>query len=161
MDWITKFRQALLELDSAANEFFSSNPSAQEACDVLAEFHAMKGDFSIVYESVTHNVSETMGDLPEITCSNGATVEKRFGADRKAWKHKDLAAVVARRLSDLSIDLDTGERIMTSEDMVVKMLDFVQPSYWRIKELDKIGVAADKFCEVGESKESIIVRRAK
>jgi hypothetical protein len=45
--------------------------------------------------------------------------------------------------------------------MMIKMLDYCAPSYWRVKELAKIGINADKFCDVSESKESIIVRRAK
>jgi hypothetical protein len=41
------------------------------------------------------------------------------------------------------------------------MLDFVQPSYWRVKELAKFGINADNYCEVGDYKTNIIVRKAK
>ena len=41
----------------------------------------------------------------------------------------------------------------------MKLLDYLQPSYWRIKELSKLGINADQYCEVGELKTSIIVRK--
>jgi len=57
--------------------------------------------------------------------------------------------------------LSTGEVIMSSQDMMIKMLDFAAVSYWRVKELSKIGVSADSFCEVSEAKTNVIVRRPK
>jgi hypothetical protein len=62
---------------------------------------------------------------------------------------------------DMSVDMDTGEILSTPEEMITKVLDFLQPSYWRIKELQKIGIDADNYCEVKEAKASIIVRKAK
>jgi hypothetical protein len=50
---------------------------------------------------------------------------------------------------------------MTPQDMMVKMFEFAAVSYWRVKELSKIGISADNFCEVGEAKTNIIVRKAK
>jgi hypothetical protein len=41
------------------------------------------------------------------------------------------------------------------------MLAYCAPSYWRIKELNKIGLNADNFSETGELKTSIIVRKPK
>jgi hypothetical protein len=70
-------------------------------------------------------------------------------------------AEVARRLVFESIDMETGEIMVSPEQLILKVLDFVQPSYWRIKELSKIGINADKFCEVGEHKTNIIVRKGK
>jgi hypothetical protein len=55
--------------------------------------------------------------------------------------------------------MDTGEIVMSQEDMIANVLDYVQPSYWRIKELQNIGINPDHFCEVGETKTSIIVRK--
>jgi hypothetical protein len=102
-----------------------------------------------------------MGQMPEIALSDGSRIEKNSAVSRKSWKHKDLATEVASRLKDMSVDMDTGEVVMTAEDMVVKMLDYVYPSYWKVKELGKIGINADKYSEVGEAKDSIIVRKAK
>jgi hypothetical protein len=60
-----------------------------------------------------------------------------------------------------SVDLDTGEVLLSPQEIAVKMLDFVQPSYWRVKELAKFGINADNYCEVGDYKTNIIVRKAK
>ena len=45
---------------------------------------------------------------------------------------------------------------MSQQEMIEKMLLYVQPSYWRVKELSNIGVNADNFCEVDEPKTNII-----
>jgi hypothetical protein len=102
-----------------------------------------------------------MGSLPEFITTDGSKVEKRAGNDRKKWRHEELAQNIASRLSDMSVDMSTGEITMTPQEMVVKLLDYCAPSYWRVKELAKIGISADKFCEVEEKEASIIVRKAK
>jgi hypothetical protein len=43
----------------------------------------------------------------------------------------------------------------------LKLLDYLQPSYWRVGELSKIGLNADNYCETGEPKVSLIVRKGK
>lgn len=161
MQWIDDFEKSLLNLDSSISEFGKENPSMQDACEAFALLNRLKADFGVVYEQLAKIVSNSMGDIPEIILPDGTKVEKRSGADRKSWMHSELAHEVARRIQDIAIDLDTGERTMSVEDMIVKVFDYVQPSYWRVKALGEIGVLADKFCEVGESKESIIVRKAK
>jgi hypothetical protein len=57
--------------------------------------------------------------------------------------------------------MSTGEVVLSTEDLLKKVLDYIQPSYWRVKELSKIGINADNYCEVGDYKTSIIVRKAK
>lgn len=161
MEWVDRFGQAVLDLDEAISAFSKSDPDLEQACEALVAVNRLKGELGIVYQQLEAIVSQVMDQVPEIQLSDGSKVEKRSASDRKAWKHADLATEVARRLSDMSVDLDTGEIVMSPEEMVVKVLDFVQPSYWRVKELNKIGITADRFCEVGEPKESIIVRKAK
>lgn len=161
MEWIADFEKALLGLDSSITEFGKTTPDLEDACAALVMLNRLKTDFGIVYEELAKIVSESMGDIPEVSLGDGSKIEKRSASDRKSWMHQDLVKEVARRLNDISIDLETGERTMTSEEMIIKVLDFVQPSYWRVKALGEIGISADKFCEVGETKESIIVRKAK
>jgi hypothetical protein len=100
-----------------------------------------------------------MGKEQEILLSNGAKIEKKFSNSRSGWQHKDLAGSVAKKIIDLSVDMETGEVMATPQEMLVQMLDYVQPSYWRIKELQKIGINPDNYCEVGDMKTSIIVRK--
>lgn len=161
MEWINDFEKALLSLDNAISEFGRSNPVIDDVAEAIVGLNKLKTDFALVYDGLANIVSLAFGDIPEFTLPDGSKIEKRGATDRKSWKHLDLAAEVARRLDDISVDMDTGERTMSAQEMVIKVLDYVQPSYWRVKELGKIGISADKFCEVGETKESIIVRKAK
>lgn len=157
---IKDFNTAILALDDALEEFQDTQPTPEDAAMALAALHTIKANFAAVYERMEHIVSVSMGNDPEVVLPDGIKVEKRYGASRKAWQHKDLAAVVASRIADMSVDMDTGERLLSPQDMIVKVLDYVQPSYWRIKELNNIGINPDRFCEVSEGKTSIIVRKA-
>lgn len=158
--YLLEFAQAILKLDSELSED-RPNLDLEQAATILAELHNFKDSLKMVYDGFAKSVSDLMGDLPEVNLPNGTKIEKNSSPSRKAWKHKDLANEVAARLKDMSVDMDTGEIVLTSEEMVVKMLDYVYPSYWKVKELGKIGINADKFSEVGEVKDSIIVRKAK
>lgn len=126
--------------------------------DTLVLLHAIKGDIASVFSQFSLLLSDKI-TIDEVTASNGQKIEKKSAFDRKGWKHEDLASEVLRRLNDLSVDMDTGEVVMSSNEIAMKLLDYVQPSYWRIKELSKLGINADQFCEVGELKTSIIVRK--
>ena len=102
-----------------------------------------------------------MADVPEVNLEDGVKIEKKVASDRLAWKHADLATEIARRLIMTNVDMDTGETQKSTEELITEMLRFLQPSYWRVKELSTIGVNADNYCEVLEPKTSIIVRKPK
>ena len=102
-----------------------------------------------------------MGNMGVVETMSGATIEKKTGADRKKWEHSKLASAVAERLSDMSVDMDTGEIMKSPQEIALDMLTYCAPSYWRVKELNKIGINPDNYCEVGDLKTSIIVRKAK
>ncbi len=148
-----------MNLDNAIQTEMAQNEDVQEVCSSLFEIHAIKGDIGMVYDSACLVVSKAMKDAPEVSLNNGARVEKKFASNRKGWKHKDLGAAVADRIVRSAVDMDTGEVTLSTEEMIMAMLNYVQPSYWRIKELSAIGINADKFCEVDEPKTSIIVRK--
>jgi hypothetical protein len=57
--------------------------------------------------------------------------------------------------------MDSGEIIMTAQDMVVKLLDYAAISYWRVGKLGELGINPDHYCEQGDYRTSIIVREAK
>ena len=126
--------------------------------DTLVLLHSIKGDIASMFTQYS-NLFANKIEIDEATASNGQKIEKKSAFDRKGWKHEDLASEVLRRLNDLSVDMDTGEVVMSSNEVAMKLLDYVQPSYWRIKELSKLGINADQYCEVGELKTSIIVRK--
>ena len=152
--------RALMEIERAFIELGESK-DVETVCSALVEAHLLKASMSVAYDSLCHVVNGVMGNLPEFITADGSKVEKRAGNDRKKWRHEELAQNIASRLNDMSVDMSTGEITMSPQEMVVKLLDYCAPSYWRVKELAKIGISADKFCEVEEKEASIIVRKGK
>lgn len=153
---------AMMDMENKFSEIQGKGDIAvEEMASILCEMHMLKGSMSMVYEKATSVMSSIMNDIPEVSLSNGAKIEKKTASDRRSWRHKDLAGEVAKRISEMSIDMDTGEKAMSTEEMISSMLEYLQPSYWRVTALSKIGVNADNFCEVLEPKSSIIVRSNK
>jgi len=159
-DYMEDFTRALLALDMSLTED-KSTWDTQQAAEIVLQLNRFKEDLKIIYDGVSSILSDLMADTPEIILADGSKIEKNTAASRKGWKHKDLAVEVAGRIENMSIDMDTGEIVMSPKEMIAKMLDYVYPSYWKVKELSKIGINADQFSDVGEIKESIIVRKAK
>lgn len=157
---IATMRKSLMEIDKSFRENFAS-ANAEEVCEAISDLHLIKGDISMIFEDCTKIAVNALGAIPEVTLADGTKVEKRASSTRKAWDHENIAKNVASRLNDMAIDMETGEVIMTPQDMVTKVLDYAAVSYWRVKELSKIGISADNFCEVTETEPSIIIRRAK
>lgn len=154
---LTTFRKQMIDLDAHLRAVVDSG-DIQSLVDALVILHKIKAEIGLIYSDYSSQIMDKLPNIPT-SSSNGQSVEKKMGADRKAWNHEDLTREVLRRLSQMSVDMDTGEVVMTSEEIALKLLDFVQPSYWRVKELSKIGINADQYCEVGESKTNIIVHK--
>lgn len=161
LEKIQELRRVIMDLDTELSSFLSQNPSPEEAGTVLAELNFIKRDVSTVYDIFSRALGEIMGSMDELHLSNGTTIEKKSAYDRKGWKHADLGSAVAERLVKMSVDMDTGEVTKSPQQIAEEMLQYCAPSYWRIKELNKIGLNADNFSETGELKTSIIVRKPK
>ena len=161
LDKLNEIKKLLSELDSEIGQYITSNPSPEDACSLLAEMNSLKQDVSFIYETFSFGVIKIMGDSEFITLPNGVEIEKRGGYDRKKWNHKDLGSAVVDKLVKMSVDMDTGEILKTPQDIALDILTYCAPSYWRVKELNKIGINADSYCEVGDLKTSIIVRKPK
>lgn len=157
---IDVLNKALMEADKIFSDL-SNSVSPEELASCTAQLHFSKSELTVVYETCCNLLIEAMGNTSEIIIPSGIKVEKKTGADRKAWQHVDLAKNIASRLSDMAVDMETGEVVMTTQEMVVKLLDYCAPSYWRVKELAKIGITADRFCETSEAKTNIVIRKAK
>jgi hypothetical protein len=158
---LTEINAKLIEIETAFSLLLKEESEMVMLGDAVIGMHNLKSDMSLVYDNACKLMVEKMGDIPEINLPGGHKVEKKSGADRKAWDHAGLARNVASRINDMAIDMDTGEIALTPQDMMMKMLEFAAVSYWRVKELSKIGISADDFCEVSEGKTNIIVRKAK
>jgi hypothetical protein len=155
------FASALSNLNKELTEYIDSNPDIDEAAEGLAKLNFAKRELSVIYDSFAHGVGNLMGSSGMIETASGITIEKKTAADRKKWRHPELATRVAERLSEMSVDMDTGEVVMSAQDMVVKLLDYAAVSYWRVGKLGEIGVNPDSYCEQGDYKTSIIIREAK
>ena len=100
----------------------------------------------------------SLGDSSLIELPSGGSIEKKGATERKKWQHPELASRVAERLSEMSVDMDTGEVIMDARGMVVKLLDYAAVSYWRVGKLGEIGINPDSYCEQGDYKTNLIVK---
>lgn len=131
--------------------------SIDDISEIVAALDYMKREISEMLDQAKTVMSDQMGNAPEYSTGRFA-FEKKMGSTRKAWDHKSLARLVAERMTSLSIDLDTGEVLKSPTELISEAFEFAGVSYWRIKELQKIGVNADAFCEVLDGKPNIIVR---
>lgn len=134
--------------------------SLDESAAAVAFLDQVKREVADLLEQAKAALIENMGTAPEVV-SHGITFEKKVGAARKTWDHKSLGEIVARRIVDLNVDMETGEVLASPYDMVKQVLDYTGVSYWRVGELKNIGINADAYCEVGEPKSNIIIRFAK
>ncbi len=125
---------------------------------MLSNAKASLRDSYAEYEAI---IADAMGDTYEIKLPGGATAERREGAPRKAWDHKRLAKAVAERIVQSSMDFETGEILMTREEMVAEMIRYAAPSYWRVKQLKTLGLDADMYCELGDPKVSVVIKQRK
>lgn len=158
---LDQFQKALLDLEDYLKQNMTQEQSVEEACKLIVVLSNFKTQLAMIYEDFSAHTIRLMSDSDIVILASGVTVEKKSSKDRRGWEHKGLASVVADRIRNLAVDMDTGERILSTEEMIVKLLDYVQPSYWRVTALSDIGVNADDFCQTGEVKHSISIRRNK
>lgn len=152
-------RKAIVDLYGEVKDTLLSSdtsPDINALCGVMYMLQEARRDIATFVEEIETSIADNMEESI-IFLPNGQQVERRIGADRKAWDHKGLASVVAQRVYQSSVDIDTGEVLMTPVEMMAKMMDYAAPSYWRVKELDKIGVSADAYCEKSPGKTSVII----
>lgn len=161
LDKLREIKSAIVSLDIALSDALANSPSPEEAATILAELNFLKRDLAIVYDTFSHAFAEIMGSMELITLEDGTIIEKKSSYDRKGWKHAELGSAVASRLVQMSVDMDSGEILKSPLEIAQEMLTYCSPSYWRIKELSKLGINADNFSNVGELKTSIIVRKGK
>jgi hypothetical protein len=159
-DWLPAFNSHLNDLYENVATLSNSDIDTKYACLVLAEMHEIKKNMSLIYDSMVKIVSDLL-DGNEIISVSDVVIEKKYSKSRSGWQHKELATVVSNRIRQMSIDLETGEVLLSTEEMIEKLLEYVQPSYWRTTQLSQIGIDVDDYCNSSESKESIIVRKAK
>jgi hypothetical protein len=156
---VAELRSFINQLDAEIGSYFEESPDLAEAGELLLAMNLAKRDLSAVYDRTASLYSDVMNAESVVMLENGAQIEKKSAYDRKGWQHKDIAKAVVDRLFQMSVDIDTGEVIKSPEDIALELMNYCAPSYWRIKELNNIGINPDLYCETGQLKTSIIVRK--
>ena len=159
LDKIAKLRLLIIDLESEVMKTIDDGATLEEAGNMLLQLNLTKRDMGIVYDAVAHRFGEMMNLESIVPLAGNAVIEKKSSYERKAWQHKDIAKAVVRRLGQMSVDMDTGEVVKSPEDIALELMTYCAPSYWRIKELNNIGINPDMYCETGQLKTSIIVRK--
>jgi hypothetical protein len=157
-------QQTILELDDSLQSRREQEEwTIQDACEIYEILSNFKSQIGVLIRDHENYLVEFMSksDTEAVVLESGLAVTKEYSKNRKAWKHKDLAHVVASRIENLAYDIDTGERLLTTQEMISKLLDYVQPSYWRITSLSEIGISADDYCETGDTEAKIRLGKVK
>lgn len=160
-DFVARFRNAVAALEAGMVSFLQRNSEPDTLAEVLADLHLLKSEVGLIYDELAAATADALGTEAELVLDDGTKIEKKWSSTRRGWQHKDLAHAVAHRVAERAVDLETGEVVMTPEEIAEHMLDYVQPSYWKVKPVAELGLDVDNYCEVGETKTSIIVRRTK
>jgi hypothetical protein len=159
LDKIAQLRLLIIDLEAEVMKTIDDGATLEEAGNMLLHLNLTKRDMGIVYDTVAHRFGEMMDMESAVPLPGNAIIEKKSSYERKAWQHKDLAKVVVDRLTQMAVDMDTGEVVKSPEDIAMELMTYCAPSYWRIKELNNIGINPDMYCETGVLKTSIIVRK--
>ena len=153
----TEVAPLIVKLDEyLCSEDVAAKP-LEDALHLLMELNELKKDLAFVYDSFAAKMVDRMQSENStiVSLDHGVEVKCMTGAPRKKWDNHKLMSDVYNRLQQSSVDMDTGEVKLSTEELVIKLLDYVSPSYWRVKALGEIGINADLYCETGESKTSI------
>lgn len=134
----------------------SDNP--EEVAELLLILSEAKSEISDMLEMIKMRLSDLMGN-EALYNFEGVTFEKKYSVPRKTWDHKALTDVVSSRIVDMSVDMDTGEVVKTPQEMLAEILKYTGISYWKVKELEKIGINANNYCETGDAKANIVIRK--
>ena len=156
--------QSLLRTLEGSIMKLSEDIESADTTDLLqfaTDLHAVKSFVTLLFNELQSNVTEHVGNLAIPVDVDGATVEIKSGSPRKTWDHKSRIDDVSKRLVDSRVDLTTGEVVKTPTDMIREALEFAGISYWKVSKLKELHLDADDYCEVGEAKKSLVIRRNK
>lgn len=137
---------------------FNESDDPDDLAELLIVLSEAKSEISEMLEMTKMRLADLMGN-EDLYNFEGVTFEKKYSTPRKTWDHKALTDVVSSRIIDMSVDMDTGEVIKTPQEMLAELVKYTGISYWKVKELEKIGINANNYCETGDSKANIIIRK--
>lgn len=148
-----------MTLEDFLNSDGVSEAPLEEALENLVFLNKAKKELADIYDSFATKMIERMNTekSTDIKLESGVELKCKSGAPRKSWDNENLMKTVYSRLRQSSVDMDTGEVGLSDDEIVLKLLDYFQPSYWRVGALNELGISADQYCEVGEPKTSIAI----
>lgn len=154
-----ELRSSLIMLDDFLSSEGIARTSLEEALEHLVMLNKVKKDIADIYDSYATKMVERMQSekATDVKLDSGIELKCKSGAPRKSWDNENLLKVVYDRIQSSSVDMDTGEMMLSQEEIILKLLDYIQPSYWRVGALNEIGINADQYCEVGETKTNIAI----
>lgn len=127
--------------------------------ETLVALNSLKSQFRNVYTIYEQLIAQDLEEEYQVTLPGNVVVTRTTGARRKSWDHKGLGKVVADKIVQAAVDYDTGEVLLTPEEQIVRILTYAAPSYWRVKELKKIGVDPNKFSTTEPGKPGVKIER--
>lgn len=148
-----------MTLEDFLNSDGVSEAPLEEALENLVYLNKAKKELADIYDSFSKKMVERMNEekSTDIKLESGVELKCKSGSPRKSWDSENLMKTVYSRLRQSSVDMDTGEVGLSDDEIVLKLLDYFQPSYWRVGALNELGINADQYCEVGEPKTTIAI----
>lgn len=152
------FRTLMLGLDDFVNSDMVENMDIEQGLELLVTLNLAKRDLASIYENLATKMTNRMEEqnISEVSLGS-ADLKKKTAAPRKTWDNVGLIEETYDRICQSATDMDTGEVMLSPKELTLKLLDYFNPSYWRVKELSKLGINADNYCEVGEEKTNIAI----
>ena len=149
----------LIQLDDYLHSSEVLDLTLDEALEQLVALNEVRKDISMIYEAYASTMTERMQaeNSSIVTLPSGIDIKCMTSAPRKKWDNENLLSNVYDRIEHSSIDMDTGEVGLDSKEIVIKLLDYLSPSYWRVKALNEIGINPDMYCETGEPKTTVAI----
>lgn len=157
--WLKDHKRQVMALYDNVKAIDPETVDLSEVCEILVSLSLIKADIAYIFEEMSEKTQKAMAQQEMVDIDSGYVIERRWSKPRKSWRHEELADIVAERINRSAINLDTGEVTMSTKEMIVEMMKYVQPSYWRVGALSSIGILADEYCETGEPVEKINIRK--
>lgn len=158
-DW-TPFEQQLLDLQR--DVYLHSESDAAEIPDMLDSLSRIREATRTLKMLDDHLLERVRklgaSDRYEIP---GAVAEIKWGKERRAWKHDELASVVSERILMDSIDPETGAVDVPISQLITAILDYAHVDYWKKTNLKQVGVDVDEYCETKPAKMNVQFHRAR
>lgn len=133
----------------SATEYLGATDTAEVLREVRKARKAL-ADLEAIMESQVVRKAEAEGRR-EFALSDGSVVQFRGGTDRKDWDHRGLAYAVVRAVQ---VDQSTGE-VLSTEQVVDRLLDTAAVSYWRVGALKPLGVQPNDYCTTSKGRRTI------